>query len=268
MPRPTSRPGRSSVRIATATTIPRITVISTSTDRRRRAKTPINRVRFSQPRPTSGTNKAVFATNARPYEVDHTWDTADSSVNDRAIPVAPSTSTAVSATVEKRRATAIRVGSSPRRMRNDVDQGEQAAEPHRRGSEVCEVGECGEEARLAGVECVARERRSEQQRERRSAGDRQQGADPRCEGRGSTAGDRKLRARSSRPARIVFPPARSGRSRCRPGRRGGGSRRAAGRGACASGRRAGPRRAARRSRPRRLRGARSSRACAGGCRSR
>ena len=40
-------------------------------------------------------------------------DGADSSVSDRAIPVAPITSTAASATVEKRRAAAIRVGSSP-----------------------------------------------------------------------------------------------------------------------------------------------------------
>ena len=49
-------------------------------ERRRRAKTRISTVRFSQPTPRSGTKIAVFTSSARPYDVDQSCETADSSV--------------------------------------------------------------------------------------------------------------------------------------------------------------------------------------------
>ena len=67
-----SRPGRSSVRIATAITIPEDHRASTSIERRRRANMPSRSARFSQPSPRSGTKSTVFASSARPYDVDHT----------------------------------------------------------------------------------------------------------------------------------------------------------------------------------------------------
>src|SRR5204863_192507 len=69
-------------------------------------------VRFTQPSPSTGTNTAVFTISARPYDVDQTCETADSSVSARARPLAARTTTATSAVLEKRRTAAPRTPSS------------------------------------------------------------------------------------------------------------------------------------------------------------